>query len=293
MRSEFGRAGKFRAATLRGDPEMTWTHSRYDWQTRNTGPEKKVLVTQPYETAAEKARKNRKKVLDKEEFDRMLSAAAQIKDEFFRLRSTALLCIFRLVGKRRGEIAMLKTENVKVENNQLTLTFTLEKKVKHFKVCPKCDARNTVDALYCAHCAAPIDNEPLQSKGKQYDSTKAIPLTDSLTEPIIKYLDYLKHQAPVPTFFFPRVKATFGQGYIILPDEHLHGRQVFNLVRQTSDRVWPHLFRETVAADVVKQDSSLYSAFRVKDRLDLEDYRTGFAYVKRFALDVINRPTET
>jgi len=67
------------------------------------------------------------------------------------------------------------------------------------------------------------------------------------------------------------------------------GRQVFNILRQLSLGVWPHLFRETVGSDVIKQDSSIIGAFKVMRRLDLEDYHTGFNYLRRYAGDIIRR----
>lgn len=76
---------------------------------------------------------------------------------------------------------------------------------------------------------------------------------------------------------------------MIIPDQHLSDREVFNLVRQTSETLWPHLFRETVASDIVRQDNSIIAAFKVQKRLDLEDIRTGFNYLQRFATDVIKR----
>jgi hypothetical protein len=77
--------------------------------------------------------------------------------------------------------------------------------------------------------------------------------------------------------------------YFIIPNEHLSDREVFNLVRNVSETIWPHLFRETVASDIVKQDNSIIAAFKVQKRLDLEDIRTGFNYLQRFAKDVIKR----
>ena len=47
--------------------------------------------------------------------------------------------------------------------------------------------------------------------------------------------------------------------------------------------------RETVASDIVRQDNSIIAAFKVQKRLDLEDVRTGFNYLQRFATDVIKR----
>jgi hypothetical protein len=73
----------------------------------------------------------------------------------------------------------------------------------------------------------------------------------------------------------------------IIPDKHLSDREVLNIVRQASEIIRPHLFRETVASDIVKQDNSIIAAFKVQKRLDLEDMRTGFSHLHRFAKDVI------
>ena len=201
-------------------------------------------------------RENRQNVITEEEFEEAIYNAEQIPNEFLRLRACAVLCLLRLTGKRRGEIAMLPLDNFKTEKEFLKITFILEKKRKE--------------------------------KTLQKISTKSIPLSDPFTKPIIEYLNYLSKQKPKPKFWLPRAKSVFGT-IIMIPEEHIGGRQVFNIVRGCSETIWCHLFRETVASDIVKQDNSIIAAFKVQRRLDLEDYRTGFRYVKRFAEDVIER----
>jgi hypothetical protein len=75
-------------------------------------------------------------------------------------------------------------------------------------------------------------------------------------------------------------------------DQHLTGRQIFKIVRSISDAIWPHLFRETVGSDVIRKDPSIIGAFKVMNRLDLENYETGFHYLKRYASDIIQREKE-
>ena len=207
-----------------------------------------------------KARIERKTVISDTEFQQILEKAAEIKDKFFRLRAKALLCILRLSGKRRGEVAVLGRDDFKVKGGLLHITFTVLKKRK---------------------------KEVLKRR-----SPKAIPLSDPLTKPILEWLEYLESlktdTLPAPKFFLPRVKSVFGHGYI-MRDAHISGRQVFNIVRGCTETVWPHLFRETVASDVVKQDPSIIAAFKVKKRLDLKDIKTGFRYLDRFAVDIIDR----
>lgn len=204
-----------------------------------------------------KAREERTTVVGDEEFETILDKARKIENKFFRLRTLALLCVLRLTGKRRGEVASVKLIETKTENSFLNLTFTLEKKRK-------------------GHVSS-------------RQALKSIPLSDPFTKPILEWIDYLNTLEPTPTFLFPPVKPIFGGAYIILSDEHLKGRHIFNLVRSVTEEVWPHLFRETVASDVIKKDSSIFGAFKVERRLDLEDYRTGFRYLRRFATDIIER----
>jgi len=204
-------------------------------------------------------RTQRQTVITDVEFSEILERARQIKDTFLKLRAQAVLCLLRLTGKRRGEVAILPLDNFKVENGFLNVTFILEKK----------------------------------RKGTVLSKTarKSIPLTDSLTTPILEYFEYLKTLNPKPTYFLPRVLSVFGRN-IILPDSHIGGRQVFNVVRSLSETTWPHLFRETVASDVIRGDSTIIAAFKVQRRLDLEDVRTGFNYLKRFSADIIKREEE-
>jgi hypothetical protein len=206
-----------------------------------------------------KLRENRQTVITDKEFEEAMDKAEQMKDEFFTRRALALLCILRLTGKRRTEVAMLRLDSFKVESRFLNVTFVLLKKRKGHVL--------------------------------QRQATKQIPLTDPLTKPILDYLKHLKGLEPKPQFFLPRVKSIFGYN-VILSDAHISGRQVFRIVRSLSETMWPHLFRETVGSDVIREDSSIIGAFKVMRRLDLEDFRTGFNYLKRFAGDIIKREEE-
>lgn len=206
-----------------------------------------------------KARENRQTVISDREFEEAMNKAERIKDEFFRLRALALLCLLRLTGKRREEVAMLSLDSFKVESGFLNITFILLKKRRGHVL--------------------------------QRQATKTIPLTDPLTKPILDYLEYLNSLEPKPQYFLPRVKSVFGYN-VIISDAHLTGRQVFNIVRSLSKTIWPHLFRETVGSDVIKSDPSIIGAFKVMRRLDLEDFRTGFNYLRRYAGDVIRREEE-
>jgi integrase len=168
-----------------------------------------------------------------------------------------LLCILRLTGKRRSEIACLEVSDFKIEDPYLHVTFTLSKKRKKTAITKR--------------------------------STKTIPLSDPLTKPILKYLEFLEDLTPTPKYFLPQTSACGDKNFTLTLTSTFQGAQVFNLVRKVSDRVWCYLFRETAASEVVKSDPSIIGAFKVQRRLDLENIQTGFRYLKRFSADLIER----
>ncbi len=233
-------------------------------------------------------RESRETVIDDSELDKALDQAKMIDDEYFRLRAQAVLSLLRLSGKRRTEIAWIPLENFKVENDLLAVTFTLEKKKRKHKKCPGCNTKNSSISAFCKKCGFQISEVSVTFTSKQAKSVKAFLLSDSLVQNLLKYLDYLFSLNPTPKFWLPSGRSVFGK-YFIIPDRHLSDREVFNIVRETSETLWPHLFRETVASDIVKQDNSIIAAFKVQKRLDLEDMRTGFNYLQRFAKDIIKR----
>ncbi|MEM3577407.1 MAG: tyrosine-type recombinase/integrase [Candidatus Bathyarchaeia archaeon] len=204
-------------------------------------------------------RTQRKTVISEEEFSELLAKAEAIPNVFFKLRAKALLCILRLTGKRRSELARLELSDFEVEEGMLHIRFTLLKKRKKTVLTKQ--------------------------------SIKSVSLTEPLAKSILEYLSYLNGLQPKPQYFFPSVRSVFGN-IVIIPNEHLSDRQLFNIVRSLSPKIWMHLFRETVAADIIKQDSTIIGAFKVQRRLDLESYQTGFNYLRRFALDIIERETK-
>jgi hypothetical protein len=149
------------------------------------------------------ARVNRKTVISTEEFNEALNAAKMLEDEFFRLRALAVLCILRLTGKRREEIAKIQLDFVKVESGFLSVMFELEKKKRRKRMCPDCGTVNSKASAFCKKCGLNIVNVELKSNKKPDLSIKSIPLSDSFTQPISKYVDYLRNKTMKPKFLFP------------------------------------------------------------------------------------------
>jgi hypothetical protein len=178
-------------------------------------------------------RESRETVIDDNELGKALSQAEAIDNEYFRLRALAVLSLLRLSGKRRTEISWIPLENFKIDNNLLNVTFSLEKKKRKHKKCPGCSTKNPATSSFCKKRGFGISQVIITYTSKQAKSLKAFPLSDPLTQNILRYCEYLSALNPIPKFWVPSGKCVFGN-YFIIPDKHLSDREVFNIVRDSS-----------------------------------------------------------
>jgi len=234
-------------------------------------------------------------IISETEFQEMIGKAETIKERFYRLRSLALISLLKRVGKRRGEIPKLLRKDVTNETVNMepvySFRFTLEKKIRHFKLCQNCltkgkPTRNSSTANFCKKCGVSIELNPILSTHKQAYSLKNIKLSDPLAHYITEYLEFLDGLNPIPLFLFPATKNIFGT-MIILENEGLKGRQIYNLIHALNPNAWTHLFRDSVGGSLAKADNSLTGLFTIMNRLDLENLETARCYVKRFAGETI------
>jgi len=202
----------------------------------------------------------RKDVISEQEFQEMLAKADDITNVYYSMRDKALICIFKAFGKRRGELARLEVSDLRIteESAMLEIVFTLEKKRK-----------KQVMAIRRA---------------------KHLPLSHPLAQPIVEYWEWIRRFHPECLYLFPRtVYSGLTKQLFFDRGKHLTGRQILRRVKVLNPKSWCHLFRETAGAEIVRADPSIMSAFKVMLRLDLEDEKTALGYVRRYAIDVIQR----
>jgi site-specific recombinase XerD len=204
--------------------------------------------------------RGKRSILNGHEFDLLLAQARENECDFLQVRNPAVLCMVRITGKRRAEIAALKKDDVWVDDHYIYINFGLLKKHK--------------------------DKVPYK--------VRAISVEDPFSLPILNYINYVDVNYPDSENFWIGVWPVFGN-YVVRPDIGLTGRQVYNIVRKCGDMagisVWPHLFRETAGGETIKSDPTVYGVKKVMDRIDVTE-RTAWAYMDRHVTSVINRPIE-
>ncbi len=211
----------------------------------------------------DKLRTDRLNVIQDAELAEALSNADKLPSEFFKLRAKAVISIARLSGKRRGELAMLPLGNVSVVKPYLNVDWLLEKK------------RTDIALNKMSH--------------------KSYPLSDPLVKHIIIWMIYLKRNYPNCKYFLPHCKDVFGV-LMVYPNKPICGRTVFNIIRSCSVSIWPHLNRETVAADIIKRDNTIAGIYAVQEALDLDlasGFTTASRYARRYGRQVVQREPQS
>lgn len=208
-------------------------------------------------------------ILSDSEFNLLLAQARVFPFNFLALRNSAILCMIRITGKRREEIAALTRRDVFLQKDRLGINFKLLKK-SHRKKLP---------------------DGTIKPARPPVPKVRYIPFKDPLISSILEYKKYIDENYSESKEFWLHVRPVFGQ-YIVYPNKGIQGRQIYNVVRKTGDAakviVWPHLFRETAGAEEIIQDPTPIGMRRVMDRIDVTE-RTAWNYVDRYVTSVINR----
>jgi integrase len=252
-------------------------------------------LTDILDKAATKELRNRDP-LTNAEIDDMLSEANSLENEYFQLRAKALIAIAKKFGKRRSEIAALARDDLKVENMQLYVTFTLRKKHKkglfqYLKILEK----HNPTALDKSLAELKLDWKEWTQTEEGYrvreeKRTKSVQVTDKYAQLILEYLDYLKQHYPDAQYIFPSGLEVFGTEYMVFNDAHLSGRQILRIIKPLNPDAWLHLFRETVGATIAKaKGRTLDAVYEVRETLDLENEATAYRYVRRYAVQEMKK----
>lgn len=224
-------------------------------------------------TDVDKDRKTRP-ILSDREFNLMLAQARVNNTEFLRLRNPAILCILRITGKRREEIAGLERKDVWVEGELLALNFKLLKKSRRHKK----------------------ENGTIVPAAPPSEKIRYIPLKDRLMPPVLEYLAHLEKEYLGAPKFWLHVRPVFGVN-VVFQNKGIRGRQVYNVVRDAGDaagvKVWPHLFRETAGGEEARRaGDSLAGINKVMNRIDVTE-RTAWRYMDRYVKSIIDREEST
>ena len=203
----------------------------------------------------------RKQVITEEEFLEGLRRADEIyKDEFLRMRAKALWSLLYIVGKRISEVITLEINDIEVleDRGLLRIAFLVEKK------------RTTLALARKKH--------------------KLIRLSNPYIKYFLEYYEYIKKLGC--RYVFPsgrQVNLRNYRDYIVDCSRPMTRQTAWKIVVSLGPMTWPHLFRETKAAKIVKKyGNDIKALYEVKRALDLKTEKAAWAYIDRYGEHLID-----
>jgi hypothetical protein len=228
-------------------------------------------------------------IITDEETDLLLNTPDLIQNEYFKLRSKAIVATAKVFGKRESEIARLEMRRINKTASTLELTFILSKKRKKglfqfIKFCREHDPEKLKLPLPEIEKLWKLWQDTQDGhRIRDSESLKSVDLNDRYGKHLVAYYDYVKAQYPNSLYLFPRGKTVFGKSYIVYEGEHLHPKGLLRLLKELKADTWMHLYRETKGAQVAREKGrNLAADYEVKDTLALANESTAYNYVKRF-----------
>ena len=213
-------------------------------------------------------------VLSEDEVRAMIEAAGRLPREFERLRARALVAVFRLTGKRVSEVAAMRMDDVWVDEDYLYMRFRVLKRWRRVRIMR--------------------GDQVLRVERRREDlkTIKRIRLDDPqygwLAAYVLDWWWWLKKHARECEYLFPSMFYNpQTRRFFIKRGRHMTRVRIHQLLKELNPRAWPHLFRDTIAADIVRAGRDLINIYRVMDTLDHKTHHTAFNYMRRYAAQTI------
>jgi ribosomal protein L40E len=160
-------------------------------------------------------------------------------DRLIRERDQALIALTWIYFKRANEVLHVRRADISYDNINLSVTFTISKKAKTYKICPRCSDKNAKRAKYCKKCGENIETAAKQTEPNEMTVTKNKNLKYPFCKYVIKWVESLKEmQVATDIFIFPPFKQFGGFNFGKDKDRKAHHYltvQRFNQILQRLD----------------------------------------------------------
>jgi len=160
-------------------------------------------------------------------------------------RDKALIALAWLFFKRGSEVLGVRLGDVFIdeEDKKVEVTFTVKKKAKTFKVCPKCGEKNARKARYCKACGSSIVDVPVRRKASKTPTivVKRKTLENPFARTFVRWIRVLKRfQLSPEAYVFPPfdvAKKTFNF------ERHLTVARFDQILQRLDYTLTSHMFR--------------------------------------------------
>jgi len=210
------------------------------------------------------------------------SSLPQELDLMLRMRDKALIALAWTFFKRGGENLKVRIGDVFVSEDDLSVTFYVEKKRKKTKLCSSCGTRNRLSAQFCAKCGLDIRALILVEVGNRetLTVTKSKVLNYRFCKFILDWLAKIRLEIKRNSddFLFPRYHY-FSKNF--LWHKHLTIQRFDQILQRLDPTMTSHMFRYGATEKFLRIG---YSPFDLKEMGDWSTTTMPELYARRKGL---------
>jgi len=208
-------------------------------------------------------------------------------DRLLRLRDKAIVSTLWIWFKRGHEVLSIKRKDIVLTENQILVTFHIQKKSKRFKVCPLCDTKSGFRAKFCRECKAELESVEIQGEKVEFIVTKRKTLKNKFVKHIIKWIiefDRLTKglRDSEEAWFYPALKVVFSSAYFKFFSERPMTVQNLDMILQRLDSTITSSFFRYFATE--KYLSLGYLPHELKEVGDWSSSKMPEVYAERMGL---------
>jgi len=161
-------------------------------------------------------------------------------DRLLRLRDSAIISVSWIWFKRGNEVLSVKRKDVALTEDQILVTFHIQKKSKRFKVCPLCNTKSGYKANFCRNCKADLQDVEVQGEKNEFVVTKRKTLRNKFAKHIVTWLNEFDKitediEDSEESWFLPALQVFFTSAYFKFFSEKPMTVQNFDIILQRLD----------------------------------------------------------
>ena len=166
-------------------------------------------------------------------------------DRLLRLRDKALIATSWIWFKRGGEVLGLKRKDVALTDQEILVTFSIQKKQKRCRICPTCETKNGFRSKYCRECKADLSQIEMNQEGNVYIVTKRKTLHNKFTQYLVDWLtEFDKLTEAKEGWFFPALRVVFTSAYFDFGSQrHMTVQNFDRILKRLDPNMTSCLFR--------------------------------------------------
>lgn len=186
-------------------------------------------------------------LLDKIDSFEKYSKLDQDADLSLRMRDKAVVALGWIYFKRGTELLHVRLGEIYYDKTELVVTFNIEKKIKHMKICPSpsCKTKNGIRSRFCSKCGISLATVIPIAVGDQTARkvTKRKDLRYPFCKPVTEWLDHLRdNEIKDQGWIFPRYHY-FSRGFQFYAEKPITYQRLDQILQKLDPSLTSHMFR--------------------------------------------------